>query len=335
MKKFIFLITLILLLLCLLVGCNTTKQYTVFGTFLEIKISGSNGAKITNEIFNTLDGYENILSPTIEGSDLYKINHADAEQPIVCSDITIQLAEISLEVYNLSNHAYNPAVYPIVELWGFDANSFVVAGVTKTPPTDAQINALLPLTDYANLFTIDSQNKTITKHNKDAKIDFGGIAKGYSIGAMKEKIGSRKTLIDLGGNIISFNNSYTIGINSPRKSSSSLFGKFTLNDNYSVSTSGDYQRYFEYEGKKYHHIIDPSTGHPTDNGIIAVTIVTTANDKFTNPNFAAYGDALSTAVMVLGKEQGKALVNLLGVSAIIIYQDLTYETIGNINFSKM
>ena len=335
MKKCVVLVVLILLLACLLVGCNTTKQYTVFGTFLEVKISGSNGAKLANEIYNTLNDYEDILSPVIEGSDLYRINHASAEEPIKCSNITIELALISLEVYNLTNHAYNPAIYPVVELWGFDANSFIVAGVTKAPPAESDIAALLPLTDYATMFTIDAENKTITKHNDNAKIDFGGIAKGWSIGTMKNKVDNRKALIDLGGNIIAYNSTYTIGITSPRESSSSLYGKFTLNDNYSVSTSGDYQRYFEYEGKRYHHIIDSNSGHPTDNGIIAVTVVTTTNDKFEGSNFAAYGDALSTAVMVLGKEQGTALVNQLGIGAVIIYSDLTYDKIGNIDFTKV
>ena len=333
MKKVVFLIALVLVLSCLLVACNTTKQYTVFGTFLEIQISGSNGAKVTDQINNTFDSYEKILSPTIEGSDLYKINHAQAEQPISCSDITIELAEISLDVYKLTGHSYNPAIYPLVELWGFDANSFVVAGVTKAPPASSDIAALLPLTDYENMFTIDKENKTITKHHDKAKLDFGGIAKGYALGAAKDIVGGRKALINLGGNIMSYNRAYAVGITNPREGSSSLFAKFTLDDNSTVSTSGDYQRYFEYEGKRYHHIIDPDTGCPADKGIISVSVV--VGPSVVNKNYTAYADALSTAVMILGKEKSEILLKSLKVSAFIIYTDLSYETIGDLSIAKV
>ena len=335
MKKGLLLSLILLLTLVLLVGCSSASDFYVFGTTLMVKTEGTQGKKIAKAIYNELDGYESIISPVIEGSDLYRVNKAEKDVPVSVSDMTLELYKISLEMYNLSSHAFNPSVYPIVKLWGFDADTFIVAGQTKQPPTDEQINALLYLTDLENMFVVDYTNKTITKKDSKAMLDFGAVAKGYSLGRLTGIVGDKKSIVDLGGNIIGFNKDYTVGIRSPRDTGSSVFGKFTLHSGESISTSGDYQRYYEYNGTRYHHILDPNTGKPANKNIISVSIISNKIEGVQNGNSAAYIDAISTAVFVLGKDAGKELINTLKVKAVIIYSDLTYDVCGDLDFVRL
>ena len=336
MKRIILLFLVVIVSLVLLVACNSTSTYDlILGTTLIIKTNGVNSKFIANNIYNKFDAYESLLSTSIEGSDVYRINHAQANVPIHVNDITIELSKISSEIYNLSNHAYNPAIYPLVRLWGFDSESFVVSNIDRVPPTDEQINEILYLIDYSENFVIDTENTTISKKYEGCMLDFGGIAKGYAIGSLDDIISSKKVLVNLGGNIMSYNKTFNIGLTNPRDGGSSLFGKFSLFDRESVSTSGDYQRFFTHNGKRYHHIIDPQTGKPSSSRIISASVVTKKIDNVSNSNYAAYGDALSTAIFILGKEKGIELMNNLGLSGVIIYENLTYEIIGNLDFKRM
>ena len=335
MKRIAFLSLILILILVLLVGCSSASDFYVFGTTLQVKTENDISKKVAKGIYEKLDGYESIISPVVANSDLERLNKAEKDVAVSVSDITLELYKISLEMYNLSSHAFNPAIYPVVKLWGFDANTFVVAGQSKQPPQQADIDSLLYLADLENMFVVDYTNKTITKKDSNAMLDFGAVAKGYSLGQLADIVGDKKSIVDLGGNIIGFNKDYTVGIRSPRNSGSSVFGKFSLHSGESIATSGDYQRYYEFDGVRYHHIIDPSTGKPAEKGIISVSIIAGSINGVENANSAAYVDAISTSVFVLGKEKGIELINTLGVKAVIIYSDLSYDVCGDLDFVRL
>ena len=329
--KSVLLIAIILICIVSLTACSSTEQFFVFGTFLDMTVEGVSPGKVTREVFTYMESLETLLSPTVEGSDLHKINNAKAGESVKCSAETMELLSIVEVIFDLSDGAYDPSIYPLVRLWNFSGDKFSqIEG--KTPPTDEDIAEALSVVGFDKAFTIDHVAGTVTKNvgYDGAMLDFGGVAKGYAVDKAMDNLGG-KALVNLGGNIGAKGKSYTIGIGNPRDSVTPYFGSFTLSAGELISTSGDYERFFTYEGNRYHHILSPATGKPSDSGLISVSVICTNG---------AVGDALSTAIMVLGAEEGKALIAGindkfdLDVKAVLISTDLTYEVVGDLGFVK-
>ena len=329
--KSVLLIAIILISIVSLTACSSTEQFFVFGTFLDMTVEGVSLGKVTREVFTYMESLETLLSPTVEGSDLHKINNAKAGESVKCSAETMELLSIVEVIFDLSEGAYDPSIYPLVRLWNFSGDKFSqIEG--KTPPTDEDIAEALSVVGFDKAFTIDHVAGTVTKNAgyDGAMLDFGGVAKGYAVDKAMDNFDG-KALVNLGGNIGAKGKSYTIGIGNPRESATPYFGSFTLRAGELISTSGDYERFFTYEGKRYHHILSSSTGKPSDSGLISVSVICTNG---------AVGDALSTAIMVLGAEKGKALITRvndefdLNVKAVLISTDLTYEVVGDLGFVK-
>lgn len=127
-------------------------------------------------------------------------------------------------------------------------------------------------------------------------------------------------LVNLGGNIGAAGGSFTVGVGNPRPEtdSRSYLGTFTLSDGETVTTSGDYERYFVFEGKRYHHIIDPATGRPADSGLVSATVITVKGGTG-----GAAADALATAMMIVGKERALELAKEFGVGCVLVESDLS------------
>ena len=329
--KSVLLIAIILISIVSLTACSSTEQFFVFGTFLDMTVEGVSHGKVTREVFTYMESLETLLSPTVEGSDLHKINNAKAGESVKCSAETMGLLSIVEVIFDLSEGAYDPSIYPLVRLWNFSGDKFSqIEG--KTPPTDEDIAEALSVVGFDKAFTIDHVAGTVTKNAgyDGAMLDFGGVAKGYAVDKAMDGFDG-KALVNLGGNIGAKGKEYTIGIGNPRESATPYFGSFTLSAGELISTSGDYERFFTYEGNRYHHILSPSTGKPSDSGLISVSVVCTNG---------AVGDALSTAIMVLGAEKGKELITRindefdLNVKAVLISTDLTYEVVGDLGFVK-
>ncbi len=319
MKKAVLIIFVVVFSIVSLTACSSTEQFFVFGTFLDVTAKGSKST--ATEIWNYMNDLEKLLSPTVEGSDIYKINNAKAGEVVSCSSDTMSLLRTAKRVFDESDGAYDPSIYPLVKLWGFSGDKFSHVE-NKVPPTDAEIQETLNLVGFDKAFTIDFSRNTIVKNQgyDGAMLDFGGVAKGYAVGKSMANNHGTEMLINLGGNIGAVKSHYTIGIGNPRESDSAYYGSFTLDKNELISTSGDYERCFFYEGKRYHHILDPRTGKPTNNGLISVSVVCKYGD---------IGDALSTAIMVLGPDKGRQLIwNMrIGAKAIFIYENLSYELV--------
>ncbi len=233
-----------------------------------------------------IDKKFNVLNPN---SPLYEFNNKN--MPVTDQEI-LDLLKIAQQVSEESIGAFDITIYPLITLWGFYGDSPAL-------PEKQKISEYLKKIGYKKLSV---ENGKLTKLKKDIKIDLGGIAKGYAVSeAVKvlEEEGIKSALVDAGGDIYALGKlkgkDWKVGIRSPR--GEGVIGVVEVSD-LAVVTSGDYERFFEKDGVKYHHILNPKTGYPA-RGLASVTVISS------DPVFA---DAWSTALFVIGKEEGLNLV---------------------------
>ena len=311
MRKYILLI-IICILFC---GCqikNDMAEIQMFAmdTFIDLKAQGENGEKALLEAEKEINRLEKLFSPTIEQSEIFAINQYAAKQTVTVSKDTFDLIEKAKEYCNITEGAFDITIAPVVKAWGFTEE-------VKRVPSDEEIQQKLQLVDN-NKLHIDKQNSTVYLENENMSIDLGGIAKGYASNKVNEilkKNGVSSAVISLGGNVSVTGKrpdgtKWRIAVQDPMNSEGYV-GILNVEDT-SVITSGVYQRFFEQNGKKYHHIIDTKTGKPTQNGLLSVTIVC---------DNGAMADALSTSVMVAGLQKGSELWRKLDNFGMIVITD--------------
>ena len=250
--------------------------------------------KITNRYYAPgTDEYQN--------SDICQLNEKAGLEEVKVSADTYEIIKKALYFGELSQGSFNIAIGPVMDLWGFGGNN-------KKVPEDDLLEEALKLTNLKDIALNDEQ-KSVFLTKPGMKLDLGGVAKGYGAAKAAEILkteGIEKALIDAGGNIVVIgekepDQSWKIAIQDP-SDLKKYFGVLKLTDQAAV-TSGDYQRYFESEGIRYHHIIDPATGKPGNKGS-SVTVV--AEDS-------AIADILSTTLFVLGKEKAVELAAKLNM----------------------
>lgn len=210
------------------------------------------------------------------------------------SDEMDQVLQEALDLNELTEGAFNPCMYVVMEAWGFPSQEYRV-------PDRKELESLLKLTAVENI-EYDTESRYLTIKSGGTKLDLGGIVKGYTseeiIKIFKEH-GIESGLVNLGGNVQALGtkcdgSKWRVGIQDPRDSGANL-GVVSVEDK-AVITSGGYERYFEEDGETYHHIIDPETGYPVDNDMESVTII--AQD-------GTLADGLSTALFVMGCEKAQ------------------------------
>lgn len=329
MKKSRLLLVFIVSILCIasLTACTRAEQYFVYGTTLDIQSVGIKSKKTVDSIHGYIASLENILSPTVEGSDINIVNNANVGEAVPCSETTMQIMKVAQSVFEASDGAYDPSVYPLVRLWKFSGDLYSEVG-DFDPPSDEDIAAAKSLVGLDRAFSIDYENATITKLIDGAMLDFGGVAKGYAV-QQSLALASDKTLVNLGGNIGAVKGSFNVGIANPTRVGrvfiTPYFAKFRLLDGECVSTSGDYERYYvsKENDRVYHHVINPFTGCPADtstsNGVVSCSVVT---------KDGALGDAVATAVVVLGIDKGVELLQKLGLKGFLIDGEMNAHTVG-------
>ncbi len=311
MRKYI-LVIIICILFC---GCQVKNdmaeiQMFAMDTFIDLKAQGENGEKALLEAEKEINRLEKLFSPTIEQSEIFTINQYAAKQTVTVSKDTFDLIEKAKEYCNITEGAFDITIAPVVKAWGFTEE-------VKRVPTDEEIQQKLQLVDN-NKLHIDKQNSTVYLENENMSIDLGGIAKGYASDKVNEilkKNDISSAVISLGGNVSVTGKrpdgtKWRIAVQDPMNREGYV-GILNVEDT-SVITSGVYQRFFEQDGKKYHHIIDTKTGKPTQTGLLSVTIV--CDD-------GAMADALSTSVMVAGLQKGSELWRKLGNFGMIVITD--------------
>ena len=297
-------------------------------TAVTVTIYDSQDRELLTECMNLCDKYEKIFSRTASDSELYQLNHreltpvAGTEDTFQISDPLAELIRKGLYYSELSEGAFDIAIEPLTSLWDFSAEDPQV-------PEDRLIQKALTKCDYHNV-SVSDNNEVILK-TEDTAIELGAIAKGYIADRLKDYLisqGVKSAIINLGGNVLCIggkpnDSSFKIGIQKPFADRSETIAVMDIKDK-SVVSSGVYERCFEQDGTLYHHLLNPRTGYPYDNGLIAVTII---SDESVD------GDALSTTCFALGLEDGMKLAESLdNVQAFFVTSD--YEIHYTKDFQK-
>lgn len=277
--------------------CQRTEE--LLGTIVTVKLYDTDDPEAAlDAAFARAQELEQIFSPTIEDSELNHVNASAFSQDTAVSQDFVQLLSESLYYTDLSGGALNCTMGKLIDLWGIGTEDAHV-------PSKSEITSLLPETNSVSL----SDDGMVRFSDETVQLHFGAIAKGYIADEMQEVLSSfgiEDAIISLGGNVLTMgqnpekSDDWTIGITDPF-SPSEIMGTVQVSG-MSVVTSGNYERYFEENGTRFHHILDPATGYPATSGIVSATIIAASSLDC---------DALSTAVYVLGADEGLALIEFL------------------------
>lgn len=307
-----------ILCLCpvLLTGCSFSSAQAAkatgfyFDTIISVTIYDRNSDQLADKCMELAAHYEKLLSPSMEGSDVWNINHSNGSFVSV-SDDTLSLLGTALDYARLSDGLVDPTIGSLSQLWNFGSDNQAVV-----PDEKLIINALTHI-DHHNIVI---ENHQVMLKDPGAQLELGFIAKGFIADKMKEFLlseGVTSALINLGGNVLALGNRpdgtpFHIGIQKPFSDSGTTALTLDLSDK-SVVSSGNYERYFMQDEKLYHHILSTSTGYPVESGLSQVTII---SDSSTD------GDALSTLCFILGYEKAASLLeNYPDVQAVFITED--------------
>ncbi len=322
--KKISLILAVFILLPICTACRNTQNSSEYSsveifamdTVISIKAYGKNAEKALDAATAEIHRIEKLFSTTDSESEIYRLN---TEKTLTLSDEVADLLALSLDISNQTNGAFDISVYPLVTLYGFTKGEYRV-------PKQSELENALEYVGYKKI----SVQKSKVNLLSGASVDLGAIAKGYCgdrVAEVLKQNGVFSAVISIGGNVRLLGNKpyadgYTIAIRNP--SGDGYIGSVTVSD-CSVVTSGAYQRYFEIDGVKYHHIIDPKTGLCADSGILSATVIC---------ENGAVADALSTAFFVAGKESAEEFCRKHPeVCAVLVDKTNNIFLIGNVDFT--
>lgn len=291
-------LTVLLFSSCRKVPSPTTAEGFYFDTFVTITIYDPCDSSVPDGCLALCSYYDNLLSKTIPGSDIYRINHADGTPVSVSSDTILLLTE-AYSYAELTDGRIDPTIEAVNSLWDFHQVS------ENSLPAPEDIADALQHVNYQNI-TITGD--TVQLKDPDAVIDLGFLAKGFIADRLTDYLlshGIRNAIINLGGNTVVLgskgnNDSFLVGVETPFENGVPI-AVFALTD-CSLVTSGIYHRYFYEDDALYHHILDAQTGYPINNGLYSVSIL--GKSSLTC-------DALSTTCFVLGPDKGMELIESL------------------------
>ena len=309
MRKKLTTAAIIILLIVSFVSCGSAQakkeSFTLFSmdTFLDITLWNSKDAAGAESACKAeADRLESILSATMDGSDVSAINAA-ATSPTAVESETSVCVSTALRINELTSGAYDVTVAPLVDLWDISHPSEDWA-----PPTDSEIASAMALCGGKLAVSSSGGGYTVTKSDENTKTDLGGVGKGYACGALSELFASRgeNGFLSYGGNVAVFGKKpdgtpFSVGVKDPFDPSS-LTGKLSIYSGI-VAVSGGYERYVDYGGRRYHHIIDPATGYPSDSDLASAGVWVSVS----TPEAGAAADALSTACFILGADRSMEL----------------------------
>ena len=289
----------IIILFCLVglvVGCEQKPQVQTYkktfvtsGTYLTVTSFDEKAAKIVHEEFKRLNDIFNIYDPE---SELSKLNNTYKEKVKVSDDL-FELLQLSLEVNELTDRAFDVSYGVLYEFW----KNLIESGSIKDMPSKRKVNSLKKRCGMKYI-VMDAQDKTVTITKKGLKIDMSAIAKGYMVDKAVMKLkeqGIDNVLINAGGDLYclgqNLDENWTVGIRDPRNKKNILVTEELVDE--AVATSGDYEQFFEHKGSRYSHIVDPRTGFPPERKVISTSVIT---------KNCTTADSLSTAFVVMGIE---------------------------------
>lgn len=268
---------------------SAQKDVFAMDTYMTVTAYGEQAEAATDAAIEEIERLDDLLSTGDENSEIACVNQNGGGQ---LTEDSVYLLERAIELYDETEGAFDVAIYPVMEAWGFTTQNYQV-------PSEETLQELLPLTDGSKI-EYDDEMMEVTFDRKGMQIDFGGIAKGYTSARIMEiyqEYGITSGMVNLGGNVQVLGSKidgsdWRVAIQSP-DDANDYIGVLEVRDK-AVITSGGYERYFEQDGKTYHHIIDPSTGYPAENELISVSIIS---------EDGTLADGLSTALFVMGKDR--------------------------------
>jgi thiamine biosynthesis lipoprotein len=321
---------LLTLLCCVFTGCVgvspgqesvvVTRGQIQMGTLVKITAvarSESIAQAAATAGFAEIHRLEELLSTWIPTSELSRVNTSAGVMPVSVSPETMTVVQGAIQVAEMTEGGFNIAIGPAVDAWN------VIEG--RRIPTEPELEALRPLIDLMSVH-VDAGERTIFLEKAGMRIDVGGIGKGYAadqaVMAMK-RAGASAGVVALSGDIKTFGQlpggeKFPVGIQHPRKEGEVL--AFIDLENEAISTAGDYERFFEHDGVRYHHILDPKTLQPA-RSCQAVTVIAREG---------IWADGLDTGIFVMGVELGMQLVEALpDVEAVIVdHEGLVHVSSG-------
>lgn len=280
-----------------------TRTQELMGTYVTVTLSpaDTDPDAALDAAFARAKELEQIFSPTIADSELNHVNASAFSQDTAVSEDFAHLLSESLYYMDITDSALDCTMGKLIDLWGIGTEEARI-------PAKAEITPLLPETSSVSL-SYDGIVPLVRFSDETVQLHFGAVAKGYIADEIQEVLtscGIEDAIISLGGNVLTIGQNpeksadWTIGITDPF-SPSEIMGTVQVSG-MSVVTSGNYERYFEENGVRFHHILDPATGYPAKAGLVSATIIAESSLDC---------DALSTAVYVLGAEEGLALIEFL------------------------
>ncbi|MHC4140260.1 MAG: FAD:protein FMN transferase [Planctomycetota bacterium] len=280
------------------------KAALSMGTVFEVTIYAADkyiAEKAFNDVFQEINRLDYLMSNYKKESVLSELNKNASAEPTVCNKELANVIEQSLQYSEITDGAFDITIGPLMKKWGFFKKQGRIPG-------KEELASVLESVSYKNIIIEEKAKKSLAKDpvtvktvffkNTGTQIDLGGIGKGYAVdraASVLKQNGINSALINFAGNIYAFGTPpgkdlWVIGLQHPRESEG-LLGSFEIKDK-AVSTSGDYEKFFTIEGKRYSHIIDPRTGNPVK-GIVSVTIVT---DSATRAGRRAFHRSLCSGI---------------------------------------
>jgi thiamine biosynthesis lipoprotein len=310
--RFVF----ILFLVFLILGCGPEKEkiykkskmtMDTIVTLSVVSESSGKAEKAMEKTFKEIEMLEKYLNNFSPDSEVSEINRQAGKNPVKVSPETMEVINRAIHISEKTKGAFDVTIGAVSKLWNFH---------DKVKPDEKTVKQALPLVNYKNMI-VNKKNQTIYLTKKEMSVDLGGIAKGYAadraVGVLKKE-GIKSGLVALAGEIKAFGlrpdkKPWRIGIQNPRQKGKDdeVIATMDLTDA-AISTSGDYQRYFIENGKRYHHILNPKTGYPADE-CMSVTVIARGSTAL---------DGFPTGVFVLGREKGLKLIESLGFDGVIV-----------------
>lgn len=308
-------VVVVLVAACFLIACSNNseneqgllfeEQMFVLGTIVNVTIYGEEESKSQKVFYDLLTDFKYMQAawnPWKKGS-LARINKLLEEgEPFSIDPGVKKLIEQSLVLSKQSDGLFNPAIGGLVKLWGFDKDEMPQG----PPPEKESIEQWLAQKQSMDDLQLD--DLMLSSSNPQIKLDFGAFAKGYGVDRAIEHVknmGVNNAIVNAGGDLRAIGNKggvpWTIGIRNPR--GENIIASLKIDGDESIFTSGDYERYYEYNGKRYHHILDPRTGYPADK-FSSVTVIHQS---------AALADAAATALFIAGPAEWERIAKQMNV----------------------
>ncbi len=278
----------------------TAKTGYAMGSEIKIQLYGKEKNDVFTSVFSSINKAETkLLSRKKNTSEIYSLNK---NKTAFLSDEAVKIIVQALDISKNTYGAFDITLGNLTSLWNFD-------GENKTVPKKSQIDKILSFCGGDKL-TVSGNTVTL---GENQTLDLGAFGKGYACDIAVQELqnsNAKRALISVGGTVATYGKGkFTIGIKKPDYTQADAFLKITLGGGKFISTSGNYEKFFEQNGKVYHHILNPENGYPAESGLKSVTVIT---------ENGALSDALSTACFVLGKDKSKTVLAHYSAEALFV-----------------